>query len=109
LLIFLQGSTGHIQAQDLSLFRSWRFIHEKIEHYVHNLNDRQYFINMHSVIHNQLSAPSFKNLIKSGFAQAKILNETASEIMKPKDVYFKFHGLYCAVIHCEKRTLLTCA
>ncbi|CAF1566209.1 unnamed protein product [Rotaria sordida] len=35
LLIFPEGSTGYIQPQDLSLFRSWRFIHEKIEHYVH--------------------------------------------------------------------------
>ncbi|CAF4095208.1 unnamed protein product [Rotaria magnacalcarata] len=30
LLIFPQRSTGHIQLQDLSLFRSWRFIHEKL-------------------------------------------------------------------------------
>ncbi|CAF1273376.1 unnamed protein product [Rotaria sordida] len=35
LLIFPEGSTGYIQPQDLSLFRSWRFIHEKIEHYIH--------------------------------------------------------------------------
>lgn len=35
LLIFPKGSTGFIQPQDLFLFRSWRFIHEKIEHYVH--------------------------------------------------------------------------
>ncbi len=115
LLIFPQGSTGHIQPQDLSLFRSWQFIHEKIEHYVHinrtemNLNDRQYFINVHSVIHNQLSAAQFKNLIKSGFVQATILNETVGEINKPNDVCFKFYDLYCSVIRCEERTLLTCA
>ncbi|CAF1254595.1 unnamed protein product [Rotaria sordida] len=59
LLIFPKGSTGYIQPQDLSLFRSWRFIHEKIEHYVHinqtemTISDRQYFINIHSIIHNQ--------------------------------------------------------
>ncbi|CAF2954665.1 unnamed protein product [Rotaria sp. Silwood2] len=29
LLIFPEESTGYIQPQDLSLFRSWRFIHEK--------------------------------------------------------------------------------
>ncbi|CAF1362791.1 unnamed protein product [Rotaria sordida] len=40
LLIFPEGSTGYIQPQDLSLFRSWRFIHEKIEHYVH-INQNQ--------------------------------------------------------------------
>ena len=114
-MIFPKGSTGYIQPQDLSLFRSWRFIHEKIEHYVHinrtemNLNDRQYFINMHSIIHNQLSAPQFKNLIKSGFVQANILNETIGEINKPKDVCFKFYDLYCSVIRCKERTLLTCA
>src|ERR1700722_5822539 len=67
LLIFPEGSTGYIQPQDLSLFRSWRFIHEKIEHYTHinrtefNISDRQLFINIHSVIHNQLSAPQFRN------------------------------------------------
>jgi hypothetical protein len=71
LLIFPEGSTGHIQPQDLSLFRWWKFIHKKIEHDTHinrteiNMSDRQYFINMQSVIHNQLSAPPFKNLIKS--------------------------------------------
>ena len=73
LLIFPEGSTSYIQPQDLSFSRSWRFIHEKIEHYTHinrtviNLSDRQYFINIHSVIHNQLSAPHFNNLIKNGF------------------------------------------
>ncbi|CAF1441129.1 unnamed protein product [Rotaria sordida] len=82
LLIFPTGSTCYIQPQDLSLFRSWRFIHEKIEHYVHInqvkmiISDRQYFINIHSVIHNQLSAPQFKNLIKNGFIQAQIIKET---------------------------------
>jgi hypothetical protein len=115
LLIFPQGSTGHIQPQDLSLFRSWRFIHEKIEHYVHinrietNLNDRQYFINIHSVTHNQLSAPQFKNLIKSGFVKAKIVNETIGVINKPKDVCFKFYDRYCSVTDCKERTLLICA
>ncbi|CAF4628267.1 unnamed protein product, partial [Rotaria sp. Silwood2] len=115
LLIFPKGTTGFIQPQDLSLFRAWRFIHKKIEHYVHinrtemNLNDRQYFINMHSAIHNQLSAPQFKNLIRSGFIQAKILNQTVGEIKKPKDVCFKFYDLYCSVVRCGERTLLTCA
>ncbi|CAF1475898.1 unnamed protein product, partial [Rotaria sp. Silwood1] len=94
LLIFPEGSTGYIQPQDLSLFRSWRFIHEKIEHYTHinrtetTISDRQYFINIHSVIHNQLSAPPFKNLIKSGFIQAQITNETIGQIEKPKDICF---------------------
>ncbi|CAF4189387.1 unnamed protein product, partial [Rotaria sordida] len=89
-------STGYIQPQDLSLFRSWRFIHEKIEHYVHinqtemTISDRQYFINIHSIIHNQLSAPQFKNLIKNGFIQARITNERIGQIEKPKDVCFKF-------------------
>jgi len=115
LLIFPEGSTGYIQPQDLSLFRSWRFIHEKIEHYTHinrteiTLSDRQYFINMHSVIHNQLSAPQFKNLIKNGFIQARITNETNGHIEKPKDVCFKFYDLYCSVNNCNERTLLMCA
>jgi hypothetical protein len=97
------------------LFRTCRFIHKKIEHYVHinrtemNLNDRQYFINMHSIIHNQLSAPQFKNLIKSGFIRAKILNQIAGEIKKPKDVCFKFYDLYCSFTRCDQRTLLICA
>ncbi|CAF1238999.1 unnamed protein product [Rotaria sordida] len=96
LLIFPKGSTDYIQPQDLSLFRSWRFIHEKIEHYVHinqtemTISDRQYFINIHSIIHNQLSAPQFKNLIKNGFIQARITNERIGQIEKPKDVCFKF-------------------
>jgi hypothetical protein len=90
LLIFPEGSTGYIQPQDLSLFRSWRFIHEKIEHYTHinrtemTISDRQYFINMHAVIHNQLSAPQFKNLIKNGFIQARITNETIGQIENQK-------------------------
>ncbi|CAF3432180.1 unnamed protein product, partial [Rotaria socialis] len=113
--LFPQGSTGHIQPQDLSLFRSWRIIHQKIEHYEQNnrtemnLNDREYFINMHSIIHNQLSAPEFKNLIKSGFVEAKTLNETVGEVKKPKGVSFKFYDFYCSVTRCEERTLLTCA
>ncbi|CAF1322642.1 unnamed protein product [Rotaria sordida] len=99
LLIFPEGSTDYIQPQDLSLFRSWRFIHEKIEHYTHinrteiTLSDRQYFINMHSVIHNQLSAPQFKNLIKNGFIKARITNETNGHIEKLKDNQYHFFFL----------------
>jgi hypothetical protein len=115
LLIFPEGSTGYIQPQDLSFFRSWRFIHEKIEHYTHinltviNLSDRQYFINIHSVIHNQLSAPQFNNLIKNGFIQARITTETIGQTEKPKDVCFKFYDLYCSINDCNERTLLMCA
>ena len=74
-----------------------------------NFNNRQYFINVHSVIYNQLSAPQYKNLIKSGFVQATLLNETVSEIKKPKDVSFKFYDLHCSVVRYEERILLTCA
>ena len=115
LLIFPEGSTGYIQPQDLSLFRSWRFIHEKIEHYTHinrtefNISDRQLFINIHSVIHNQLSAPQFRNLIKDGFIKAKIIDESIDEIQKPNDVCFQFRDLYCSYGRCKERTLMTCA
>ena len=115
LLIFPEGSTGYIQPQDLSLFRSWRYIHEKIEHYTHinrtamTISDRQYFINVHCVIHNQLSAPQFKNLIKNGFIQAQIINETIDQIEKPKDVCFRFYDLHCSINNCNERTLLMCA
>ena len=52
LLTFPEGPTGYIQPLDLSLFRSWKYIYKKIEHYTHinraeiNMNDCQYFINM---------------------------------------------------------------
>jgi hypothetical protein len=115
LLIFSEGSTGYLQPQDLSLFRLWQFIHQKIEHYTHinrtelTISDRQYFINIHSIIHNQLSAPLFTNLIKSGFIQARITNETTGQIEKPKDVCFRFYDLYCSINNCNERTLLMCA
>jgi hypothetical protein len=115
LLILPEGSTGHIQPLDLSVFRSWRRFHEKIEHYTHinrteiDMTDRQYFINLHSFIHNQLSAPVFRNLIKSGFIDATIVNGTVREINKPIDVCFKFHKIFCSISDCEERTLLICA
>ena len=71
--------------------------------------DRQCFINMHCVIHNQLSSPQFKSLIKSGFMQAKIINETIGEIKKPQYVCFQFYELYCSINNCGQRTLLKCA
>ncbi|CAF4712079.1 unnamed protein product, partial [Rotaria sp. Silwood2] len=49
------------------------------------ISERQYFINVHSIIHNQLSAPAFINLIKNEFIQAQITNETIGQIEKPKD------------------------
>jgi hypothetical protein len=108
LFIFPGRSTSYIQPLDLSLFRSWRFFHKKIEHYTHinrtkmDMTDRQHFINIHSVIHNQRSATQFQNLIKSGFTQAKIINETISKTDKPKDVCFTFYDLYCFNIKCEE-------
>jgi len=74
-----------------------------------NLKIRQYFINMHSIIHNQLSALQFKGLLKSGFVEAEMLNETTGDINKPKGICFKFYDLYCSVPGCQKRTLLICA
>ena len=74
-----------------------------------NLNDRRYLINIQFIIHHQIFAPQFKNFIKSGFVQARILIETDGEIKKPKDVCFKFCDLYCSVTRCEERTLLICA
>jgi hypothetical protein len=71
-------------------------------------SDRQYFINTHCVIHNQLCAPQFKNLIKNGFIQARTKNETIGRIEKAKDVCFKFYDLYCSINNCNERTLLTC-
>jgi hypothetical protein len=115
LLIFPEESIGYIQPQDLSLFRSTRFIHEKIEHYTHinriemTISDRQYFINIHSIIHNQLSAPQFKSVIKNGFVQARITNETIRQIEKPKDVCLKFYDFYCSINKCNEQTLLMCA
>ncbi|CAF1050956.1 unnamed protein product [Rotaria magnacalcarata] len=115
LLIFPEESTGYIQSQDLSLFRSWRLIHEKIEHYTHinrtemTISDRQYFINVHCIIHNQLSASAFTNLIKNGFVQARITNETIGQIEKPKDVCLRFYDLYCSIKNCNERTLLICS
>ena len=73
-----------------------------------NLNDRQYFINMHSIIHNPLSPPKFKNLIKSSFAEVKMLDETIGEINKPNDVCLEFRDLSCCFNHCEEQTLLVC-
>ena len=57
------------------------------------LNDHQYFINMYSVIHNQLSASQFINLIKYGFLQAQIVNETIGHIEKSKYICFKLYDL----------------
>ena len=99
LLNFPGGPISSIQPQDLSLFLSWRFIHEKIEHYTHinrteiTISDRQYFVNKHSVIQNQLSVLQFKNLIKNGFIQAQIINETIDQIGKPEDVWLRFYDL----------------
>ncbi|CAF4670415.1 unnamed protein product, partial [Rotaria sp. Silwood2] len=92
LLNFPEGSTDHIQPQDLSLFRSCKFIHQKIEHYTYinpteiNMSDRQYFINMQSVIHNELPAPSFKKPIKSGFINAGIIHDTIEEVEKSRRI-----------------------
>ena len=115
LLIFSEGSTGHIQPLDLSLFRSWKYIYKKIEHYTHingaeiSIHGRQYFINMQVVIHNLLSAPTFKNLIRSEFINVGIIHETIEDIKKLNDICFKFHDLYYSMINCENRTLLICA
>ena len=73
------------------------------------ISDRQYFINTYFVVHDQLSAPQFKNLINNEFIQAQITNETIGHIEKPKDRYFKFYHLYCSINNCNERTVLMCA
>jgi len=84
---------------------SWVHINQKEM----TISDRQYFINVHCVIHNQLSAPQFKNLIKNGFIQAGITYETIGHIENLNDVCFKFSDLYCSIKNCNEPTLLMCA
>ena len=64
--------------------------------------DRQHLINMHRVIHKQLSAQQSKNLMKLGFMLAQIINEAIVEIEKPKDARFKFYEHYCSIYNCEQ-------
>ena len=112
LLIFPEESTGYIQPQDPSLFRLRRFIHEKIKHYTHInrlemiIGSRQCFINIHSIMYTQLSAPQFENLIKNGFIQTRITNETIGQNGKLKDVCLKFYHLSYSINNCGERKRL---
>jgi hypothetical protein len=67
-----------IQPEDVYLFRQWKSFIKKISNYVlldHldvNFKERNNFMKMHSLIHNQLSSPKFRKLIqfawhKSGY------------------------------------------
>ncbi|CAF4731423.1 unnamed protein product, partial [Rotaria sp. Silwood2] len=44
------------------------------------ISDRQYFINMHSIIQSQFLIPKFTNLIKHGSIQAGTINDTIGEV-----------------------------
>ncbi len=72
-----------------------------------NLNDRNNIIKMHSLIHNQLSPPSFHGMIKYSWFRSGYIIENPGKFQNVIQVCFKFTELVC--YQCSEGVFIICS
>jgi hypothetical protein len=94
-------TTSFIQPLDVYFFRQWKLFARRIKERISldeidvNLNDRNNIIKMHSLIHNQLSSPSFHGMIKYSWFKSGYITENPGKFQNVIQVCFKFSEQVC--------------
>lgn len=106
----------YCQPCDVTFFRQVKQILKKMQNCEvlfkerRELTSREDSIKLHSIVHHQLSSPSFTNLIKyawstPGYTDDRIFFSTVNEVCFPEDVFRQ----KCCVGNCEKSAFIRCA
>ena len=108
-------TTGDIQPLDRSFFRQWKYLKQKIYDRVAidemnvEIRSRNCILKMQSLIHNQLSAQRFSNLIKHAWHSSGYTTNQPDHFENVKDVCFSFAEDLCSEPACNESSFICCS
>jgi hypothetical protein len=106
--------TSLVQPLDVFFFRFWKLIVKRMfnEVILHgskiNLKERNNTIMMHSLIHNQLSAPAFSPLISYAWFRAGYTSERIA-FRSVLDICFPKQSIPCSQPNCKAHSFISCS
>lgn len=115
-----EGTTNELQPCDIEVFRHWKYVARRLTMQAHYdgfigaLTSRAGIINMHSLIHNQFSAPAYEDLFRYSWRHADKTfskNELSNDVvMRASHVQFSFKpGAKCEVDDCDEPAFIKCS
>lgn len=108
-------TTGDIQPLDRYFFRQWKYLKQKIYDRVAidemnvEICSRNCILKIQSLIHNQLSAQRFSNLIKYAWYSSGYTTNTPGHFENVKDVCFSFADDLCSEPACNESSFISCS
>lgn len=113
LLQIPEGATGELQPLDVYGFRMWKNFVRTFSDMVIlknedlNLHSRNNIIKMHSLVHNQLSSPRFKDSFEYAWYAAGYIDNRPGKVENPKRFCFNSNFVTCDI--CGKTAIITCS
>ena len=99
----------------LAIFRQWKYFKQKIydrgaiDEIDVEIRSRNCIVNMHSLIHNQLSARRFSNPIKYSRYSSVYTTNGPGHFENVQQVCFSFGEYLCSEITCSKSSFICCS
>lgn len=109
------NTTSIAQPLDVFFNRQWkvyvRTMHNRVQldDIPISLSSRDNIIKMTSLVHNQLSAPAYKTMIKYAWHASGYLEKHPGEFKTVKDVAFAFTNSMCSVPKCNISPFIQCS
>jgi hypothetical protein len=123
-LLIPPKTTSFTQPLDIYFFRQYKTFARRIQNRINldnisiDLKERNNIIKLHSLIHNQLSAPSFQPMIKYSWYKAGYFEQHPGRFKNVKETCFSFNEFSCnfsrsicsegAFIQCSWCDLILC-
>ena len=107
--------TPKIQPLDVFLNRQYKVIAHRVYDLVIlddiniHLAERNNVIRLHSLIHNQLSAPIFVPMIRYAWFKSGYVDANPGQFQTVVDVCFKFHQGHCDTEGCDSFSFIRCS
>jgi len=111
------GTTSLVQPCDVYFFRQWKYFAKKISnfiilHYINeiNIHERNNITKLHCLIHNQLSASAFKNMIKYAWWKSTYPVSKPEAFKNVKQICFTFQqNQSCYTENCITSAFICCS
>lgn len=117
IFILPPGTTPLIQPCDVFFFRQWKYLAKRISSYVilhyHeeiNLYERNNIIKLQCLIHNQLSASIYQDMIKYAWWKSTYPLSKPQMLLTVKQCCFSFQNdSSCYIMNCYNTAFITCS
>jgi hypothetical protein len=109
--------TSLTQPHDRYFFPQYKNFAQRIQNRVNldgigvDLKHRNNIIDLHSLIHNQLSAPIFQTMVKYSWYKAGYLPQNLGKLYSVNDVCFSFFEPFCRIncSQCNEGAFIKCS